>query len=412
MKIRVFCPCRENEEEKRVPVTLWDENALYRLEYLLFCDICMSVRCERCVDEEVICRFCPSCLFEVTIASAKTDNNQCMRSSCFECPECISSMSVVKEENGYRLVCNFCDYKSSMLFDKSSSIGRQLVSMKNKNTHKRFYEFRRYYHRLASSELTNGATDKPVTFNQVIESKKPSKVEPILLTDEQQQADTANNTTIYPKLRRLQAKRSKRCRGCRNIIIKPEPKPTSTKFKTKLLAMNYIPAFRVTPHFIQFPEKFDNVQTYTFRLNITNPLFTSAKVRLATATPDDNSLKVTIITPTFELGPAPELWDDVSLVKSQPSEFIGRKTIASEKVFMEGLRETGKNDDFYEKGPNWVSVLIEVVPLQKIDNVKFGLFTNFSYIDSDNVNSSGEPLEPENVSVGFWTVVDFETSVQ
>jgi len=42
---------------------------------------------------------------------------------------------------------------------------------------------------------------------------------------------------LWPISMQLRAKRSKRCRACRHILVKPENKPTSTRFRIKMLAL-------------------------------------------------------------------------------------------------------------------------------------------------------------------------------
>lgn len=42
---------------------------------------------------------------------------------------------------------------------------------------------------------------------------------------------------LWPINMHLRAKRSKRCRACRHILVKPENKPTSTRFRIKMLAL-------------------------------------------------------------------------------------------------------------------------------------------------------------------------------
>ena len=49
---------------------------LYPLEYLLYCDVCHQIRCPRCVSEELVTIYCPSCLFEVGSSSVKTEGNR------------------------------------------------------------------------------------------------------------------------------------------------------------------------------------------------------------------------------------------------------------------------------------------------------------------------------------------------
>ncbi|GAA6002447.1 hypothetical protein JCM10207_001126 [Rhodosporidiobolus poonsookiae] len=117
----------------------------------------------------------------------------------------------------------------------------------------------------------------------------------------------------------LQAKRSKRCPVCKHILIKPEQKSSSTRYKIKLVAANYLPS--VTLHRRQptsigsrlsaiaagtasrgsrsrggrsgessaagggEDEPLRPGRTYTFELSFTNPLYEPIHVRLAVARP-------------------------------------------------------------------------------------------------------------------------------
>jgi len=42
---------------------------------------------------------------------------------------------------------------------------------------------------------------------------------------------------LWPISMQLRSKRSKRCRACRHILVKPENKPTSIRFRIKMLAL-------------------------------------------------------------------------------------------------------------------------------------------------------------------------------
>lgn len=48
--------------------------SLFPLEHLLYCDECRQLRCPRCIGEEPLIWFCPSCLFEVPSSSVRTEN--------------------------------------------------------------------------------------------------------------------------------------------------------------------------------------------------------------------------------------------------------------------------------------------------------------------------------------------------
>lgn len=68
----------EEEEEGKTfnPRSARATFSLFPLDHLLYCDDCGQIRCPRCVNEEIVCYFCPSCLFEVPTATVKTEGNR------------------------------------------------------------------------------------------------------------------------------------------------------------------------------------------------------------------------------------------------------------------------------------------------------------------------------------------------
>ncbi|KAK7521168.1 dynactin-like protein Arp1 p62 subunit RO2 [Phyllosticta citriasiana] len=142
------------EEEGRTfdPRSSRANYALYPLENLLYCEDCHQIRCPRCVNEEVITWFCPSCLFEVPSSNIKSDGNRCMR-SCFNCPVCTSPMIVnsldsenerharigadgesAASQGPFYLACPYCQWTSlevGLEFEKPQSISGQLARLQN-----------------------------------------------------------------------------------------------------------------------------------------------------------------------------------------------------------------------------------------------------------------------------------------
>ena len=47
--------------------------SLYPLEHLLYCEECQQIRCPRCIIEEIVCWYCPSCLFEMPLSVVKSE---------------------------------------------------------------------------------------------------------------------------------------------------------------------------------------------------------------------------------------------------------------------------------------------------------------------------------------------------
>lgn len=64
------------EEETFSPHDPHANYSLHPLEHLLYCDECEAMRCGRCVAEEILNWYCPTCLFEVPSSAVKSDGNR------------------------------------------------------------------------------------------------------------------------------------------------------------------------------------------------------------------------------------------------------------------------------------------------------------------------------------------------
>ncbi|KJZ74957.1 hypothetical protein HIM_05688 [Hirsutella minnesotensis 3608] len=163
----------------------------------------------------------------------------------------------------------------------------------------------------------------------------------------------------------LRTKRSKRCPVCRHIISKPENKVTTTRFKIRLVAKSYIPTITISPlnptasavpvgsrpaHVEEPP--LAPLKPYQYILTFKNPLFDSIKVTLATPsiTPGRHASRVTILCPQFEVNANTDMWDDA--LKEDGKE-------ARKGDDGPGQGEAGK---ILERGRNWVSIVLEVIP--------------------------------------------------
>ena len=87
--IQISCPCTDvsrsidgstdmqdgEEEQERTfdPRSPRANFSLYPLEHLLYCEDCQQIRCPRCITEEVVCWYCPSCLFEMPLSLVKSE---------------------------------------------------------------------------------------------------------------------------------------------------------------------------------------------------------------------------------------------------------------------------------------------------------------------------------------------------
>jgi len=175
----------------------------------------------------------------------------------------------------------------------------------------------------------------------------------------------------------LRTKRSKRCAACKHILVKPDFKPTSTRYRIKLIALNYIPLVTLKPlnpnswsSSSSLPpisvsdDRADPVvpplppnKPTQFLLTLRNPLFDPVRVSLATPaeTPGRLRHRVTVLCPQFEIGANSDVWDD-TLGSGKGG---GGRDGGMAGGMGSGVAEAGK---VYERGRNSVAVVLEVVP--------------------------------------------------
>ncbi|KAI7088837.1 hypothetical protein KC356_g2971 [Hortaea werneckii] len=152
-------PTDDAEEDGRSfnPHSARANYALYPLDQLLYCDECDGIRCPKCVSEEVVNWYCPSCLFEVPSSAVRGDGNRCAR-NCYQCPECTASLAVTavphapasrsdegdgerylkpdagaKGEERYLLQCLYCDWSTldlDLVFHRPTKMTEQLAKQR------------------------------------------------------------------------------------------------------------------------------------------------------------------------------------------------------------------------------------------------------------------------------------------
>lgn len=287
-------------------------------------------------------------------------------------------------------------------------------------------------------------------------------------------ADSAHSLTIErassdlkPLRIPLHSKTSKRCPTCTHILIKPEQKAQSVRYKIKLVAANYLPAITVALPHVQTPDTMRRAtgkeedkasvaammagKTYPFHLALTNPLYDPIQVRLsvqrmhvAAAAAGDGAVPekarrppfaVSLPTTSFPIAAFAEAWeyeDDEDMFGVEDDELgIGRKG-GKDK---DGRGKT-KAVGVLEKKANLTVVGGEVVigkeargnvkvcflPLMirnrdAQNDVQFNMLVSYTYRSDDPAPSEDNDLPRSPVKAAevktfsFYTVVDLGTII-
>ncbi|KAI8150326.1 dynactin p62 family-domain-containing protein [Fennellomyces sp. T-0311] len=434
-------------------------NYLYPLSRLYFCEDCHHIRCPSCVQDEIVSYYCPNCLFEVPTASVKSEKNRCAR-NCFQCPICQNTLSVVAAQEAtpsstpasagpYFLSCNVCRWNSKeigMTFEKPTSLALQL--QKTEETLPDAKEFDSLKEHLEKHLRLNVPPTLPTSFLSFSSSGAFSKmmgshlhhdaqaqqgklddlgayepsvhvpdddsrlVDNLMSLRSVDQVSTLSQrfsqlhdqpyqvSQIHPQRIHLCIKRSKRCRTCRHILIKPEQKAQATRFKIKLVAMNYIPNISI----VKLPRKTWPLQQgipTQFVLKFTNPLYEEMSITLATpqmqkeaGSNDDQAQirgKVTLLSPHFTVGAYNETIEYDDEMYPTGSNMRGRS------AFGGGLSSSWA-DGVHEKRNNYTSIIVEVIPEQP-GEFKFPLLVTYTYkSDEDRMDVSSGDIDEEDIA--------------
>lgn len=241
---------------------------------------------------------------------------------------------------------------------------------------------------------------------------------------------------VLPVPTRLVTKRSKRCRTCRHILVKPEAKVTSTRYRIRLIAVNYIPTMLlkpldIPPSAISSPaphplptvdfNALPPLKALQFLMTLKNPLFDPVKITLATPahTPGNFNHKVTILCPQFNIGANTDAWDEALAAGETDGKlsgkFLGSADINNAQSENDGTRvaEAGK---VWEKGRNWATVVVEVVCAavdtncqgeEDDDLLEIPVFVRVEYeadVEKDD-GGGGEKGGREKRELAYWTVI-------
>ncbi|KAF8505362.1 dynactin p62 family-domain-containing protein [Hysterangium stoloniferum] len=250
----------------------------------------------------------------------------------------------------------------------------------------------------------------------------------------------------------LHSKKSKRCPTCRHILIKPEQKAQSVRYKIKLVAANYLPAITVSIPVLTTPlpastikrsaaakpqedEKAAQSQlhagkTYPFQLSLTNPLYDPITVkvtmqRTASVSGKRPPFAVSLPNTPFTIAAYAEAWeyeDDEEMYNEDTDDIDELLEMRGLSGVERGAREKSKNKTVgvLEKKANMTVVGGEVVVGKDgKGDVKFNMMVSYTYRSDDPAPSEGgsEPggnvtkaiknvSAPEMKTFSFYTVVD------
>ncbi|KAL2177434.1 dynactin subunit 4 [Thermothelomyces heterothallicus CBS 202.75] len=186
----------------------------------------------------------------------------------------------------------------------------------------------------------------------------------------------------------LRTKRSKRCPICRHIISKPESKIQTTRFRIRLVASSYIPSITIRPLSLSATggssasgaavpgAPLEPLKPAHFLLIFKNPIFETVKVTLGAPaeTPGRFASKVTVLCPVFEIDANTDVWEEALKESSSGGGGGGggergeRRRRNGDEGGLGSAGQPGGNQlevgKIWERGRNWVSIVVEVVPAQ------------------------------------------------
>lgn len=168
---------------------------------------------------------------------------------------------------------------------------------------------------------------------------------------------------LWPIPSLLRTKRAKRCPACRHILSKPEAKVTNTRWRIRLVAGSHIPSITIKPLLapgaVPAPLLMPLKPTQ-YLLTFRNPMFEDIKVTLATpaTTPGRFASRVTVLCPQFTIEANSDDYDLNEVLKAEDTDRDDGRPHNDDDDGTPQV-EAGK---VFERGRNWVSIVVEVIP--------------------------------------------------
>ncbi|KAJ3022152.1 hypothetical protein HKX48_006888 [Thoreauomyces humboldtii] len=184
---------------------------------------------------------------------------------------------------------------------------------------------------------------------------------------------------LRPHRVQLRTKRSKRCRRCDHMVVKPEHKAHSTRFTIKMLAIHAIPTITICH---PFPETLQWDAPCTIILRFTNPLEVGITIALATTNAvvepredepqaEPGNCQVTLLAPTFTVDPVREIWDYEDEPSASPLNVgvgVHERTKNTTSVSVQVTPRRRDSDEALNEGHTiQFSLLVHVSPIEEVD---------------------------------------------
>lgn len=217
----------------------------------------------------------------------------------------------------------------------------------------------------------------------------------------------------------LRTKRAKRCKSCKHILVKPETKPQSTRFRIRLIALSYIPLPTLCPLALSSSsalpaiaptpdlDSLSPLRPIHVLLTLKNHMFDPVRITLATppVTPGRVATKVTVLSPQFEIGANSDVWDEALQGASAPLSADSK----SSGLGLRGVPEAGK---VWDKGRNWTTVVLEVVPGTLPGSSAEGVNNNPETTDEDVVAVAASKKDEDVLEIPVFVHMDWDADAQ
>ncbi|KAJ7653095.1 dynactin p62 family-domain-containing protein [Mycena polygramma] len=491
------CPCLSPSTVPPPPHLLSSSHSFHTLDTLFFCEECDPIRCNRCVSVEVSGYHCPNCLFEVPSASVRAEKDRCARNCfmCPNCRNTLSVVPSDPPDLGdgrtsipistvgeppFCLYCNHCRWDSAevgITFEKPTGLAAQLQkfedsapdSLEFERLKEHFEPVIPHSHHVRSNSITaaasaalardipgvskynplarsgRGGSNKDKSTNKDEMPEYRSRVDIASASargtgggeadvDYMRHLENVGETADLKPLRiPLHSKRSKRCPACTHILIKPEQKAQSVRYKIKLVASNYIPGITaVLPHQQEAAtaesqkrtlSKHPRGQDVPLSARAHEPLYDPIQVRLTVQRARRPPFAISLPSSSFPIAAFAEAWeyeddeDDDMFGLDDDDEFgIAGPLPGREKDARVAGR--AKVVGVLEKKANMTLVGGEVVIGKEAQgHVKFNMLVSYTYRADDPTPSESNEAEgtpskaaaekpPETKTFAFYTVVD------